>query len=69
MERFIDKAILFGGIQMSWSGALPIWIYDLEYEHFLAQCSCCFNSEWIPEWSRVVPEYFYDTKKEYYDYS
>jgi len=42
---------------MSWNGVLPWWFYDMEYEHFLASCSCCFREEWYSGISRVVPEY------------
>lgn len=42
---------------MSWSGVLPFWYYDLNYEHHLALCSCCFNQEWFSGESRVTPQH------------
>lgn len=42
---------------MSWNNALPLWIYQLEYEHFLASSTCCFNDEWFSGFSRELPTY------------
>jgi hypothetical protein len=42
---------------MSWAGALPFWYYDLNYEQFLAECSCCFENEWLSASSKVAPEH------------
>jgi hypothetical protein len=45
---------------MSW-GALPWWVYELEYEHHLAKMLGCMDSEWVPEWSRAVDDHTYKT--------
>jgi len=41
---------------MSW-GALPFWIYSVDYEKYLAECTCCFNDEWRSGYSKVMPLY------------
>ncbi len=41
---------------MSWN-ALPMWVWDAEYEHFLAKCSCSFEDEWYAGTSRVFPKH------------
>ena len=38
-------------------GGLPFWMYSVDYERFLAQCSCCFEDEWFSGYSREMPEY------------
>lgn len=42
---------------MSWNNALPFWVYDLEYEHYVANCSCAFEDEWFAGTSKVMPEH------------
>jgi len=29
----------------------------VDYERFLAQCSCCFEDEWFSGFSKEMPEY------------
>jgi hypothetical protein len=41
---------------MSW-GALPYWVYSVDYERFLAECSCCFKDEWHSGYSKEMPMY------------
>lgn len=41
---------------MSW-GALPFWIYQVEYEQFLMQLSCAFSSEIASGTSKFLPAY------------
>lgn len=40
---------------MSW-GALPGWVYELEYEHNLALMSCAFEEEWFSGTSKVMSD-------------
>ncbi len=47
---------------MSW-GALPMWVWDAEYEYFLAQCSCSFDDEWYAGTSRVFPKHVIDMSR------
>ena len=39
---------------MSW-GAIPWWVYELQYEHFLASASCAFEEEWFSGTSKKMP--------------
>lgn len=41
---------------MSW-GALPWWVYDLEYEHRLCEWTCCFPEEYWAGFTRSTPEH------------
>lgn len=40
---------------MSWNNVLPWWVYEVDYENYLASCSCCFDDEWLAGISRSVP--------------
>lgn len=41
---------------MSW-GALPYWMYEVQYEHHVAKTQCCFESEWYSATSKMSPPY------------
>jgi len=42
---------------MSLNNVLPWWVYAVQYERFLAECSCCFKDEWCAGFSRELPDY------------
>ena len=42
---------------MSWNNVLPWWVYAVEHEHFLAECSCCFPEEWSAGFSKELPDH------------
>lgn len=54
---------------MSWNNALPIWLYELDYQHHMAKMSGCMESEWIPEWAPAIDAYLYKvlTRLKYYE--
>jgi len=41
---------------MSW-GALPCWVYAVQYEQCLAMQSCAFEQEWNSGTSKELPEH------------
>lgn len=50
---------------MSWNSALPLWMWDMEYEEFIARLTGAMPEEWHPRFSRSIPEqllYIYETK-------
>ena len=42
---------------MSWSGYLPFWVLQVEYEEFLALCSCGMSSEIDAGFLKGLPEH------------
>lgn len=48
---------------MSWNNALPMWFYELEYEHYLALASCATEDEWFAGTSKVMPKYVIDISR------
>jgi hypothetical protein len=38
-------------------GGLPFWVYAVDHERFLAECTCCFNEEWHSGYSKEIPMY------------
>lgn len=46
---------------MSWNNALPYWLYEMQYEQFLAEASCCFYDEWTSGFSRKLPQNYVTT--------
>jgi len=52
---------------MSMNNALPWWVWELEYEEFLARLTGAIGEEWHPRFSRAIPKellYIYETTKE-----
>ena len=47
---------------MSWNNALPWWVYAVEYEQYLAECSCCTWQEWYSGTSKELPNYVHDIR-------
>ena len=41
---------------MSW-GALPWWVYAVQYEQHLAMQSCAFEQEWYSGTSKELPKH------------
>lgn len=44
-------------------GALPWWVYEVEYEHMLAKMSCAFEEEWFAGTSRELPDHVISISK------
>jgi hypothetical protein len=42
---------------MSWNNVLPWWVYDLAYEHDLANMACAFDAEWFAGTHRCMPNH------------
>jgi hypothetical protein len=45
-------------------GGLPFWVYAVDYERFLAECSCCFKDEWHSGYSKELPMYVQESIQE-----
>ena len=48
---------------MSWNNALPFWVWELEYEEFIARLTGAIGDEWHPQFSRSIPKEIYETTK------
>lgn len=48
---------------MSW-GALPWWVYQVEYEQYLCQCSCAFPEEYWAGFTQSTPQYVIHIRKQ-----
>ena len=42
---------------MSWNNALPWWFMEVEHEHYLAECTCCFYDELAAGTTRSTPKH------------
>jgi hypothetical protein len=42
---------------VSWNNVLPWWVYEAEYERFLAKCTCALEPEWLGGISKVLPDH------------
>jgi hypothetical protein len=40
---------------MSWNNVLPMWFWQLEHEHFLAESNCAFPQELAAGSMKVMP--------------
>lgn len=45
---------------MSWNNVLPLWVYQVNYEHSIAEMQCCFHQEWYAGTSKLLPKHCID---------
>lgn len=48
-------------------GGLPFWVYDLEYEEYIARLTGAIGEEYHPRFSRAIPNYLlyiYETSED-----
>lgn len=51
---------------MSWNGVLPGWIYELEYEEYIARLTGAMSEEYHSRFTRAFPKQLiriYETSK------
>ena len=42
---------------MSWNNVLPMWVWQVSHERFLAESTCAFPDEWYSGTSKEMPEH------------